>query len=354
VTAWVTAMRRGAQGAGGLLVGACASVIAAIVVFVFGLEVLTVLAAVLAFAFCAWRWPLSGVVLLLLVSVDFLGLVPLSALPSLQVAGSIQVNTLDAMLVVLLSLAVVRLCGRGETPLFVWQTALVILAPILCVVAQMLSGAGSLGDALGAVRYMVYYSAYFVLVAALDTERSLRRFVGFLFVLAAVSVAVQVAEGVTGAVLQPLAGQPGVVAQGMYVTIAGLGRVAYNWNRAALLSFVATFLALGALVERAGNRLWLFLVAAAGTVGTALALVRQWYVYYVIAAVALLAAPRTARSRSVLALLLVASLVIAGVWMAAPFFALSFAGSLPNAILLRSAMLGDPLVRPLRHLRWWA
>ena len=330
-------MQRGTSGRTDLVIGACACVVAAALVLTVGIEALGVLAAFLVLAAIAWRWPQFGAGVLLLMSVDFFGLVPVAALPSLKIAGGITVNLLDATLATLLALAVVRLASRREVPEFTWPTVLIVCASVLCVIWGMLFATIGLGVALGAVRYMFYYSSYFVLVAAIDSEESLRRWIRFLFVLVLVTVSLQVYEAVMGG-LSPIVSQAGVVARPLEVAVGGESHVAYVWNRAPFFAFIGTFLALGAFVVKARGRRWIGAVAVAGTLGFALALVRQWYVYYAIGAVSLLVIARRVRNRGVVALALVALVVVVGV-SAVPLFTNSFGRSLGRDVVLRAATL---------------
>jgi len=210
----------------------------------------------------AYRWPIFLASIAVLQSIDFFRLIPSETLIKWQLGPGLRINTLDAIILLSLPLAIVRLIERKEKPLFIGPVALILGVAFLNLGFGLALGTTNLDYGMGFLRTIFFYTAYFILVSAIDSPRRLRQWIGFLFAIFLVSVAFQLIEAIIGQRLTL-----GLSEHWLYTTdkrlLVGGYQVMYLWNRAGLLAFLVLFLGLGALFQGRKQK-WFWFISALG------------------------------------------------------------------------------------------
>jgi hypothetical protein len=211
----------------------------------------------------------------------------LFALPYVQVMPGVRMSLRDALLVVMLPLALVTLRRRGERPLFTWPILGVAGVVVIGFVLGALSD-GSLSVPFNMLRPLFGFSLYFIVVAAVTSWRQL-------VWLMTASVAMQIVEEASSQLILSRAVLPSSE-EVRSVELAGQV-VPYPTNRAEEILFLGLFLALGCLFE------WQSLRAHAGLaaiclIGWLLDLGRAWYISIVVGVLAMLLSVRGWQARA--------------------------------------------------------
>ena len=265
----------------------------------------------LYFTVFSLRHLLPAALILVVLSEEGLGVFGSGGLPYVQVASGLRVTLRDALLLVILVVALISLRDRGEQPLFT--------PPLLCIAAAtaFAFALGSLSDGSTAVpiqllRPLFGFALYFIVVAAVNSRTELNWLVATIFLVVLASVVLQVGEQASGrsALSQdPLSLPP----EGIRSVDVGGKVVASAWSRAPQLLFLALFLALGCLFEWQSIRLHAMVVVIC-LLGYIVALTRSWYIFIAIGTLTMLIAVRgwQARARFAAAVPIVAAAVGGG------------------------------------------
>jgi len=128
--------------------------------------ILIILAWVIWFTY---RWPIFIAGIAVLQSVDFFRLIPPDSFIKLQLAPGLRINALDAIVLFSLPLAIVRLIERKEKPLFLAPITLTLGIAFLNLGLGLVLGTTSLDYGMGLLRTVFYYTAYFIIVSAIDS-----------------------------------------------------------------------------------------------------------------------------------------------------------------------------------------
>jgi len=281
----------------------------------------------------AYRHPIFIAGFAVLQSIDFFKLIHYETLIKWQLAPGLRINTLDAIVLLSLPLAIVRLVESKEKPLFVGPVALILGVAFLNLGLGLVLGTTNLDSGLGFLRTIFYYTAYFILVSAIDSPRRLRQWIGFLFAIFLVSVVLQFVEAITGQKLTLGLGEYYVFTSDSRLLV-GKYQVMYLWNRAILLAFLVLFLALGALFQgRQLKRYWFISILGIGSL--LLAFVRQWYVYLSIGILALLMIQTKRRFRNLILVVLIILFLFGLLMVISPVLQNTFGPSFLNAWFVR-------------------
>ncbi|MCK4782430.1 MAG: O-antigen ligase family protein [Desulfobacteraceae bacterium] len=240
---------------------------------------------------------------------------------------------MDAIVLLSLPLAIVRLIEREEKPLFVGPVALILGVAFLNLGLGLALGTINLDSGMGFLRTVFYYTAYFILVSAIDSPRRLRQWIGFLFAIFFVSVVFQLFEAITGLRLTL-----GLSEHWLYTSdyrlLAGGYQVMYLWNRAGLLAFLVLFLGLGALFQ--GRQLkWFWFISALGIGSLLLAFVRQWYIYISIGILTLLMIQAKRRFKNLVLVVLIILFLLGLLMVISPVLQNAFGPSFLQAWFAR-------------------
>jgi len=281
----------------------------------------------------AYRQPIFIAGLAVLQSIDFFRLIPSETLIKWQLGPGFRINTLDAIVLLSLPLAIVRLLERKEKPLFVGPVSLILGVTFLNMGLGLAFGTTNLDSSMGFLRTIFYYTAYFVLVSAIDSPRRLRQWIGFLFAIFLVSVVFQLVEAIIGQRLTLGLGEYYVYTSDSRLLVGGY-QVMYLWNRAALLAFLVLFLGLGALFQ--GRQLkWYWFISTLGIGSLLLAFVRQWYVYLGIGILTLLMIQAKRRIRNLIFIVLIILFLLGLLMVMSPVLQNAFGPSFLQAWFAR-------------------
>ncbi len=271
------------------------------------------LLAFLFFAAATYYQPVPAVLLAILLSTDVLKFVDLSYLPYVQLGVGARINALDTLLLLLAAFALLRLRQRGERPLFLRSLQLLGTMVVLSFVLGLAAGTTTVNQGLNGLRALSGYLFYIGFVGVMDTPRKVTWLLRGLFVLALVSVAVQLLEASLGERLTLPTSSAGEYFGGTKtVEIDGL-TAPYLWNRATGYLFVVLFLAASQAVWT--RRLLPALLAATAVLGFVVALMRQWYVIILLGLLTVVLLQRKGRFGTVAGLLLlslISSILILG------------------------------------------
>jgi len=251
----------------------------------------------------AYRHPILIAGFAVLQSIDFFRLIPSETLIKWQLAPGFRINTLDAIVLLSFPLAIVRLLKRKEKPLFVIPVVLILLVAFLNLGLGLAFGTSNLDYGIGLLRTIFYYTAYFIIVSALDSPSRLRQWIGFLSAIFLVSVGIQLYEAIIGQRLTLGLGEYYVFTSESRLLV-GKYQVMYLWNRAHLMAFLVLFLSLGVLFQGRQQK-WFWFISALGIGSLLLAFVRQWYVYLSIGILALLMIQTKRRFRNLILVILI-------------------------------------------------
>lgn len=287
-------------------------------------------------SFCVWivyRQPIFIAGLAVLQSVHFFKLIPPDAFIKWQLAPGLRINVLDAIVLLSLPLAIVRLIERKEKPLFVGPVVLILGVAFLNLGFGLVVGTTNLDYGIGFLRTIFYYAAYFILVSAIDSPQRLRQWIGFLYAVFLISVALQLVEAITGQRL--------TLGLGEYYTYTSEGRllmggyrVMYLWNRVPLFAFLVLFLGLGVLFQGQQKK-WAWFISILGIGSMFLAFVRQWYVYLFIGILALLVIQTERRFRNLIVVVLIIIFLLGLLMVISPALQNAFGPSFLSAWFAR-------------------
>lgn len=226
--------------------------------------------------------PMLAVALFMLLPSGFMGLIPSSLIPHLQLTGGIRIYAQDAVLATLLVIGMHRLLKRKERPMFVHPLLLLGCATTVSLLAGTISGSTDLDKGLNGLRMLYGYPFYIALVGMIDSPRRFRWLVGLVFAIVIASTAIQLTEVALGhPFVSPFSGNSvyGEELRFSYrIALPGTDDFVPGYQLlAAAYVLVGLFLALGDTLWTgrkrtaiiAGLALWAFM----------LALVRQWYLY---------------------------------------------------------------------------
>jgi len=294
-------------------------------IFVGNFSWVTTIILVLYGIWIAYRWPIFFAGVAVLLSTNFFQLVPLDVLIKWQLGPGLRINILDAIVLLSLTLAIIRLFERKEKLLFIGPVYLILGVAFLNLGLGLAFGTTNLDYGMGLLRTLFYYTAYFILVSAIDSPRRLRQWIGFLFAIFLMSVGFQLVEAITGHRLTLGLGEPQVYSSGNALLVGGY-QVMYLWNRASLLAFLVLFLGLGALFQ--GQKLkWFLLISSLGIGSLLLAFVRQWYVYLSIGILTLLIIHTKKRFKNLALVALIIFLVFSLLMVVSPVLQHAFGPS---------------------------
>ena len=305
----------------------------------------------------AYRWPIFLAGIAVLLSLSFFELVPINALITWQLAPGLRINMLDAIVLLSLPLAVVRLLKRKEKPLFVGPVSLILGVAFLNLGLGLALGTTNLDYGMGLLRTLFYYTAYFILVSSMDSPRRLRRWIGFLFAIFLISVVLHLVETIAGQRLTLGLGENEVYSSGYTLSVVGY-RVMYLWNRAYFLAFLVLFLGLGALFQGQKQK-WFWLISALGIGSFLLAFVRQWYVYIFIGILTLIMIQSKRRFRNLILVVLIILFLFGLFMVISPVLQNAFGPSFLNVWFARFDSLihfqteGSYIVRVQKNKAQW-
>lgn len=287
-------------------------------------------------SFCVWivyRQPIFIAGLAVLQSVHFFRLIPPDAFIKWQLAPGLRINVLDAIVLLSLPLAIVRLIERKEKPLFIGPVALILGVAFLNLGLGLVFGTSNLDYGMGFLRTIFYYTAYFILVSAIDSPLRLRQWIGFLYAIFLISIVLQLVEAVTGQRLTLGMGEYYTYTSNSRLLVGGY-RVMYLWNRAPLFSFLVLFLGLGILFQGRHQK-WAWFISTLGIGSLFLAFVRQWYVYLGIGILALLVIQTGRRFKNLIVVVLIISFLFGIFIVISPLLQNSFGSSFLNVWFAR-------------------
>lgn len=297
------------------------------------LMIVIILIALVWVTWFTYRWPIFLAGIAVLQSVHFFRLVPPDALIKWQLAPGLRINALDAVVLLSLPLAIVRFIERKEKPLFVAPVVLILGVAFLNLGLGLVFRTTNLDYGMGFLRTIFYYAAYFILVSAIDSPQRLRQWIGFLYAVFLISIALQLVEAITGLRL--------TLGLGEYYTYTSEGRlliggyrVMYLWNRAPLFAFLVLFLGLGVLFQGRKKK-WTLFISILGIGSMFLAFVRQWYVYLIIGILALLVIQTERRFRNLIVVILIITFLMGLLLVISPVLQSSFGPSFLNAWFVR-------------------
>lgn len=280
----------------------------------------------------------------LLASTNLLETIQLRYMTALQV-GPVIPRVSDALIILMLVVAVIRLRKRRQRPMFL---AFVILwgayVAFQLVYGHFLLGEFGMRDALvmplNRAGDLVGWVLYLLLVALIDAPRDLRIFGWFFLAIMAVAVVYQVAEFAHGGRIVPFhVTVPVGTTYFDYTKMLDAGGVVrpYLWSRASQVTIVGFFLALSAVMS--GRRFLVYgPLAAAGLLSVAMTQIRGMYFGVAIGVLAVvgLLGWRARRLARVLALL---GLLVAMAAVLTPFVASSFGGDPTEVLWARASTL---------------
>lgn len=281
----------------------------------------------------AYRWPIFLAGIAVLLSINLFRLVPLDALIKWQLAPGLRINILDAIVLLSLPLAIVRLVKRKEKPLFVGPVSLILGVAFLNLGLGLVLGTTNLDYGMGFLRTIFYYTAYFILVSAIDSPRRLRQWIGFLFAVFLISVGFQLVEAITGQRVILGLGDFGLYSSNSRLLVGGY-QVMYLWNRAFLLAFLVLFLGLGALFQGRKKK-WFWLISILGIGSFLLQFVRQWYVYISIGILILLMMQKKKKFRNLILVFLIILFLFGLLMVINPVLQNAFGPSFLNVLSAR-------------------
>ena len=292
----------------------------------------------LYFTLFSFRHLLVAALILVVLSEEALGLFGSGGLPYVQVASGLRITLRDALLLVMLVVALISLRDRAEKALF--------MPPLLCIGAAtaLAFALGTLADGSTAAPFQLLrplfgFALYFIVVAAVQSRTELNWLVATIFVVVVASVVLQVGEQASGrgALSQdPLALPTDGIRS---VDVAG-AVVASPASRAPQLLFLALFLALGCLFEWQSIRLHATIVVIC-LLGYIVALTRSWYLFIAAGTLTMLIVVRgwQARARFAAAIPIVVAAVGSAALYAGGAAAHDPGNSLLDQWLARSATL---------------
>jgi len=295
------------------------------------LNVLTMAVLVAYVGVVILRWPMVGLVLVLVSlagqreNVYYLGFLPHYTLP---VIG--RINAWDVFLLFTFVAGVRRWIQREEKPLF-WRALLILF---LCALASNLPGL-LVGDVTwrsmvrGFRNYLLGYTIYLAAVGIVDTPKKLCLIVSVMVCLMVYGLAVQFRQ------LSGPEPDPTIVA---VTNVAG--RTVLYSRPSGVLYFLLPlgFLALGALAE--GRCVPLYALIAAGVLSAiGLSLVRQTYVMVVAGTLALLLPRAVGRGRRVVFLLIGAAGALLLLRLVSPMVQSTLGDSALSTIVDRGEMI---------------
>lgn len=254
------------------------------------LNALSTLVIVAALAFFLFKHPLVGLFLWMVVDTSFLEFIDLTQVPYLQFAPGLRINLSDALLVMLLLVAITRLMKRRERPLFFIPFICWMIMVTISYVMHFLLGNTDIDSGMNVLRILIGYSTYLIYIAIIEDRRTLQKVVRMWLFLMVVSVGVQLVELVLGSRLslrQWGFGVSNYFGRMIYVDV-GSQQVPYLWNRAWTYSQIGLFLSMGALFEvNKRLRRSFFVLTIVGVLGVLIALIRQVYVLLALSVAAL-------------------------------------------------------------------
>lgn len=229
----------------------------------------------------AYTHPMPALLVLLVFSTDVFAFRSVDSMPFLQVAAGLRLNLRDMLLIGLFATSILKLRSTQRRPPFL--TPLALLAATLAVVVALglLGGVADHSIALNQLRTFFTYAVYFIYVANIDSRTGLRRFLLLIFLVAAVSIPIELYELQFGFIVTE-----GAVRQTDEVIIVGSEAINYIQNRAAPYLFLTTFMAIGCVLEGTQVRRYAAL-GAIGLLGFAFGLERGWMVYLMAGIVAM-------------------------------------------------------------------
>lgn len=226
------------------------------------------------------RYPMAGLTLLLLIDTRFFSFIKVDALPYLQVATSLRINSQDILTMVLLARSLHALVRRRERPLFLGPLLLLFTIMVISFLFGIASGTGSFEMAGRVFRIIARYGIYFIIVATVNSRQRLEIFIKTLYVIAVVGLTLQFIETARSGyfILNPdwdtffEGGVP------YYIPVGG-SRIPYIWNRVQFYLYITFFLSLGCLLFARRWRRWHLLFASVAFLGFVLMLIRSWYIF---------------------------------------------------------------------------
>ena len=313
--------------------------IAGIVVLLFFFQVKLLLMLVLGVyvAVFSWYLPVPALIVSAILSTSVLQFVTLDYLPYLQLTSGIRLNALDLCLLMMFVFGLIRLSQRKERPLF-WRPLLLIGAAILIsLVVGVISDSTTVKDGLSGLRTVSGFIFYIALSGNITSSQQLKYVIIFVFILAFISVGVQVVEFVNGERLISGLSGPGYYSATRTVSV-GNEIIPYLWNRAPMYLALCLFLAWGALSVGKKKVIFipLFIICC---FGFAITLVRSWFIFIAIGFAFTFILAKKPTIIKTLAIILVTLVII---YMAIDFASLNLpkqSFNLPSAIVNRMGTL---------------
>ncbi len=175
---------------------------------------------------------------------------------------------------------IIRLSQRKERPLF-WRPLLfIVVAILISLIVGVISDSTTVKAGLSGLRAISGFLFYFALSGNITSSQQLRYVLIFIFLLAFVSVGVQVVEFVNGERLISGLSGPGYYSATRTVSV-GNEIIPYLWNRAPMYLALCLFLAWGAL--SVGKKKVIFIpLFILCCIGFAITLVRSWFIFIAI------------------------------------------------------------------------
>jgi len=223
--------------------------------------------------------PVTGLVLLLLIDLQFFNFIQVDALPYFQVTSSLRINSQDMLTILLLARSIFVLTQKRERPLFLRPLLLLFGVTVLSFLFGIVSGTASFEMAGRIFRFVIKYGIYFIIVATINSRQSLETLIKVLYLFAIIGLVLQFIEKARGAYLvlnydwDPfLQGIP-------YYLLLGGSSVPYIWNRAQFYLYIASFFTLASLLLSQRINRWHLVFVCMSGLGFVLMLIRSWYIF---------------------------------------------------------------------------
>ena len=281
---------------------------------------------VVVVALCLFKHPLFALFAWMIVDTNFFQFIAMSQVPYLQLVPGLRVNLSDALIALLMVVAIQRLLKRREKPLFWVPFVMWAVMVVFSYVWHFLTGNVDLDSGMNVLRQIIGYSTYLIYIELIENPRILRKVVLFWLVIMVLSIGLQVTEVIFGQRLSLWQWGLGVKTYygKMVYVMAGGFRLPYFWNRAWLYSQIALYLSLGALFEMKGKtRSIYFVLTIVGVLGVLIALIRQVYFSMILGVLTLLILQRK-RIRSVYMLVLLVVILVGLVTLSRPWVTESY------------------------------